>query len=80
MRIALLKGGLSSEREVSLRSAVSISKALRTLTNDVVEIDVGFDLAEQLEKAKPDVAFIALKMAAFRGYWNSCRSPIPTHP
>jgi D-alanine-D-alanine ligase len=60
MKIALLKGGLSSEREVSLKTAASVAKALKNITNDVVEIDVGHDLPQKLAEAKPDLAFIAL--------------------
>ena len=60
MKIALLKGGLSSEREVSLKTAASVAGALKSITNDVVEIDVGYDLPQKLAEAKPDLAFIAL--------------------
>lgn len=40
IRIALLKGGSSSEREISLKSASYVSEALRKAGHDVVEIDV----------------------------------------
>ncbi len=60
MRIAVLKGGWSVEREVSLTSGAAVAKAARALGHDVTEIDVGADVVEQLKAAKPDVAFNAL--------------------
>jgi D-alanine-D-alanine ligase len=59
-RVAVLLGGVSSEREVSLRSGAAISAALRRLSHDVVEIDAGRDVAARLEEARPDLVFIAL--------------------
>jgi len=59
-RVGVLLGGLSSEREVSLRSGAAVAKALRGLGYDVVEIDVGRDLAARLAEQKVQVAFIAL--------------------
>ncbi|WP_298726918.1 D-alanine--D-alanine ligase [uncultured Ferrovibrio sp.] len=58
--VAVLMGGWSSEREVSLTSGRACAKALREEGFSVTEIDVGRDLAEQLAKIKPDVAFNAL--------------------
>ncbi|CAN5729889.1 D-alanine--D-alanine ligase [soil metagenome] len=59
-RIAVLKGGRSAEREVSLVSGREVAAALRHEGYDVVEIDAGPDLAEALARAAPDVAFNAL--------------------
>ena len=59
-RVALLKGGRSLERQVSLRSAAQVQDALERLGHDVAEIDVGPDLVERLEEARADVAFVAL--------------------
>ena len=59
-RVAVLKGGMSSEREVSLVTGVACAEALRRLEYDVVEIDVTHALWEQLSAAKPDVVFNAL--------------------
>ncbi|HEX5745019.1 MAG TPA: D-alanine--D-alanine ligase [Archangium sp.] len=59
-RVGVLFGGLSSEREVSLRTGAAVSKALRGLGYDVVEIDVGKDLPARLAAEKVEVAFIAL--------------------
>lgn len=60
MHVAVLKGGFSAEREVSLTSGAACAKACRELGHKVTEIDVGEDVVEQLKKAKPDVAFNAL--------------------
>ncbi len=58
--VAVLLGGPSSEREVSLRSGAAVAGALRKLGYRVTELDVGEDIAERLDAARPDVAFIAL--------------------
>jgi D-alanine-D-alanine ligase len=58
--IAVLKGGWSAEREVSLSSGAACAKALRELGYKVTEIDVQPDIAEVLQKTKPDVVFNAL--------------------
>ncbi len=60
MRVALLMGGSSSEREVSLKSGRQVEAALRRLGHDVAVIDPSTDGVEALVKAEPDVAFIAL--------------------
>jgi D-alanine-D-alanine ligase len=59
-RIGVLMGGLSVEREVSLRSGTGISAALRSLGYTVVDIDVQRDVAERLRAERVEVAFIAL--------------------
>jgi D-alanine-D-alanine ligase len=59
-KIGVLLGGLSKEREVSLRSGAAIAKALKAKGHDVVEIDAGRDLAEKLKKNGIAAAFIAL--------------------
>jgi D-alanine-D-alanine ligase len=58
--VAVLKGGLSNEREVSLSSGKACAEALRNAGYTVTEIDVGYDIAEVLRGLKPDVAFNAL--------------------
>src|SRR4051812_35912777 len=58
--VAVLKGGWSVEREVSLVSGDACAKALREAGYQVTEIDVQPDIAEQLLKLKPDVVFNAL--------------------
>ena len=59
-RVAVLMGGWSAEREVSLVSGAAVADALRGRGHDVVEIDVGRDLPERLRASAPDVAFNAL--------------------
>ncbi|WP_112321518.1 D-alanine--D-alanine ligase [Oceanibium sediminis] len=59
-RIAVLKGGPSAEREVSLVSGRECAAALRAEGWDVVEIDAGADLCAELTREKPDVVFNAL--------------------
>jgi len=58
--IAVLLGGWSVEREVSLVSGAACAKALHELGFKVTEIDVKPDIAEVLAKTKPDVVFNAL--------------------
>lgn len=60
MHVAVLKGGFSAEREVSLTSGAAVAKAARELGHQVTEIDVSTDVVEQLMYARPDVAFNAL--------------------
>ena len=60
MKVAVLKGGRSLERQVSLRSAARVEDALGSLGYDVVSLDAGADLVERLKVERPDVAFIAL--------------------
>ena len=60
MKVAVLKGGRSLERQVSLRSGARVQDALERLGHRVVPIDVGSDLVVELAEAGPDVAFIAL--------------------
>jgi D-alanine-D-alanine ligase len=59
-RVAVLKGGRSLERQVSLRSGARVEDALERLGHDVVALDVGQDLIARLREASPDVAFIAM--------------------
>jgi D-alanine-D-alanine ligase len=58
--VAVLKGGRSLERQVSLRSGARVQDALERLGHEVVPIDVGPDLVERLVEAAPGVAFVAL--------------------
>ncbi|WP_293863153.1 D-alanine--D-alanine ligase [uncultured Alsobacter sp.] len=58
--VAVLMGGLSAEREVSLRSGAACANALETEGFRVTRIDVGRDLAQVLGEVGPDVAFNAL--------------------
>jgi D-alanine-D-alanine ligase len=59
-RVAVLKGGGSLERQVSLRSGARVEDALERLGHDVIPIDVGHDLVARLRAEAPDVAFVAM--------------------
>jgi D-alanine-D-alanine ligase len=54
--VAVLMGGWSAEREVSLRSGKACADAAERLGYRVMRVDVGRDVAEVLAKFKPDVA------------------------
>jgi D-alanine-D-alanine ligase len=58
--VAVIKGGWSAEREVSLVSGGAAAKALAARGYKVTEIDAGHDLAQKLAALRPDVAFNAL--------------------
>ena len=59
-RVAVLKGGRSLERQVSLRSGARVEDALERLGHATVGIDVGADVVERLRDADPGAAFVAL--------------------
>src|SRR5271156_2259633 len=63
--VAVLLGGLSSEREVSLVSGAACADALERLGARVSRIDAGRDIAQVLAGLKPDVVFNAL-----HGQWG----------
>jgi D-alanine-D-alanine ligase len=56
----VMMGGLSREREISLRTGKAILKALIEKGYNASAIDVGQDIAETLVKEKIEIAFIAL--------------------
>lgn len=60
MKVAVLKGGRSLERQVSLQSGARVEDALAELGHDVVAIDADESLVSQLKSERPEVAFIAL--------------------
>jgi D-alanine-D-alanine ligase len=60
MKVAVLKGGSSLERIVSLRSAARVEDALWELGHEAIGIDVGRELVSRLRAERPDVVFIAL--------------------
>ena len=59
-RVAVLKGGFSAEREVSLVTGSACAEALRVAGFEVVEVDAGPDVASVLTDIKPDCVFNAL--------------------
>jgi D-alanine-D-alanine ligase len=60
LHIAVLMGGWSAEREVSLTSGNGVADALESRGHKVTRIDMGRDVAQQLAAAAPDVVFNAL--------------------
>jgi D-alanine-D-alanine ligase len=59
-KVAVLYGGLSTEREVSLKTGAACAEGLRAKGHDVVLVDVDHDVAAKLRAEKVQVAFIAL--------------------
>jgi len=59
-RVAVLKGGRSLERSVSLRSGAQVQDALAGLGHEVIAIDVGETFVADLLEHGPEVAFVAL--------------------
>jgi D-alanine-D-alanine ligase len=60
LHVAVLMGGWSAEREVSLMSGRDIAAALESLGHRVTAIDMDRDVAAKLAAAKPDIVFNAL--------------------
>lgn len=60
LHIAVLMGGWSAERDVSLMSGAGVADALESLGHRVTRIDMGRDVALKLAEAKPDLVFNAL--------------------
>lgn len=58
--VAVLMGGWSAERDVSLTSGAAVLEALKAQGYKVTAVDVGRNVAETLSRLKPDVAFNAL--------------------
>ena len=59
-RIAVLMGGRSLERSISLKSGKRIARALTERGYDVLELDVDETLVPTLMSEKPDLVYIAL--------------------
>ena len=60
LRIAVLMGGVSAEREVSLRSGAAVAKALARLGHEVTPVDVVDERLEGVTSRAFDAAFLAL--------------------
>lgn len=58
--VAVLMGGWSAEREVSMNSGLACSEALKKCGYQVTPVDVGRNIAQTLGELKPDVCFNAL--------------------
>ena len=59
-KVAVLKGGGSLERTVSLRSGAQVQQALSRLGHEVIAIDAGPSSSRELHECEPDAAFVAL--------------------
>jgi D-alanine-D-alanine ligase len=60
LHVAVLMGGWSAERPVSLMSGNGVADALESLGHKVTRIDMDRDVARRIAEAKPDVVFNAL--------------------
>lgn len=60
MKVAVLKGGRSLERGVSLRSGARVEDALQRLGEEAVPLDANGELVRRLLAERPDVAFVAM--------------------
>jgi D-alanine-D-alanine ligase len=60
LHVAVLMGGWSAEREVSLTSGAGVAEALESRGHRVTRIDMGRDVAQRLAEAAPDIVFNAL--------------------
>ncbi len=60
LRVAVLQGGRSLERQVSLVSGGRVQGALTRLGHSATAIDIGHDLVPRLQEIAPDVVFVAL--------------------
>ena len=60
LHVAVLMGGWSAEREVSLMSGSGVAEALESLGHRVTRIDMDRDVAAKLAAAAPDIVFNAL--------------------
>lgn len=58
--IAVLYGGMSAEKNISFMSGTAVGKALVDLKHRVTMVDVGADIAEVIQKIKPDIVYNAL--------------------
>jgi D-alanine-D-alanine ligase len=59
-RVGVLYGGQSAEREISLMSGIAVMSAMQRQGLNVIAIDVGHDIQDQLNELQLDCAFIAL--------------------
>ena len=78
--VAVLMGGWSAEREISLRSGKACAEALRGLGYRVTRIDVGRDIASVLSTVKPDIALNVSAWPPGRGWHVAGHIGDPRHP
>ncbi len=60
MKVVVLMGGWSAEREVSLVTGKGVAEACARLGHDTIALDMGRDVAVRLAEIKPDIVFNAL--------------------
>jgi D-alanine-D-alanine ligase len=60
MKVAVLKGGRSLERGISLRTGARVEDALERLGHDVLPLEADAGLVKRLGEERPDVAFVAM--------------------
>lgn len=60
MRVVVLMGGISTERDISIRSGQAIYKGLVSNGFEAKLFDIGYDNVQELINYKPDLAYIAL--------------------
>jgi D-alanine-D-alanine ligase len=60
VKVAVLKGGRSLERGVSLRSGARVEDALERLGHEVLPVEADNQMVKRLAAARPDVAFVAM--------------------
>ncbi|MFN3263711.1 MAG: D-alanine--D-alanine ligase, partial [Aquificaceae bacterium] len=54
MKVVVLMGGRSAEREISLKSGQAVLRALQELGHEAIPLDLTDDLCERLKNIKPD--------------------------
>lgn len=64
-KVAVLMGGISTERKISLKSGRAVLASLLSSGVDATEVDAGYDLYEQMRTESFDRAFVAL-----HGQWG----------
>ena len=77
--VAVLMGGLSNERPVSLSSGHECAKALRNAGYTVTEIDVGYDIAERAARAEAGRRVQRAAWPLRRGWHDPGRARVPAH-
>ena len=59
-KVLVLMGGISTEREISLRSGAAVAKALEEAGYDIETLDIKKDNISEIARIKPDVVYLAL--------------------
>jgi len=60
LKVVVLMGGRSAEREISLKTGQAVLKALQELGHEAIALDLEDSICEKLRQIKPDKVFIAL--------------------